>query len=146
MYQVLRTLSGLVGVLFVVLQGVAADKPQELVVTGERVTSEDIKNADASKTFSPAEFNAFIEQHTKEQCKRGVVRSRTDGTIFWIEQTSYSFEELGHELINRYKEHPFYCVDIRGPGYDIKRVNKLLRAVKDVTEIESITWGPDSSK
>jgi hypothetical protein len=114
--------------------------------TGARETR-DPGNAMVVRRLTPQELDTAVDRYASRQsCGNRALRARTDGSSFWIDGSAFTFDGFADELVRRYEARPFHCVDIRGPGYDARRVSKLLGRVRNATGIDSINWVPAASK
>jgi hypothetical protein len=117
----------------------AAQQSSSLTVSGEHVTKEDLKNATAVREFTPQEFATAAAEVNAQECRKGTLHATSDGRNVVLDGTSIKIDEFGTELLRRYNERRFYCVDVVGPGGDAKRVGKIMRELKG-SEITSINW------
>ena len=115
----------------------------QTVVTGKPVTSEDLKNARPVGTFTPQEFLRASDKYTQQQCRKGTVKATSDGSKILLGGTSFSDDEFANEIVRRNKQSPIYCLEIVGPGSDVKRTSALLQKLKG-TEISNISWRPSN--
>jgi hypothetical protein len=113
----------------------------EAVAKGRAVTTQDLKDATPVATFTPHEFSKAADDYAKSQCRKGSISATSDGSRISLDGTAYSDQEFADELVRRGKEHSIYCVEIIGPGSDVKRVSALLGRLKG-TSIESLKWRP----
>ena len=121
--------------------GTVAHATSQTDAAGKSLTTEDIKNATPVATFTPQQFVRATDQYTKEQCRKGTAKATSDGAKIILDSTPLSDDEFAAEIVRRSKQHPIYCLEIAGPGSDVKRTNALLRKLKD-TEIANISWRP----
>jgi hypothetical protein len=121
-----------------------AQQPPSSAVTGEQITQEDLKNAKVVREFTPEEFQATMDGITAKECKKGTLHATSDGQNIVLDAVSVSIDEFGKELLRRYREKRFYCVEVVGPGGDVKRTSRLMRELKG-TEITSINWRPQDN-
>jgi len=121
--------------------GAVAHAADQTGVSGKPLTTEDIRNATPVATFTPEQFMRATDQYTKEQCRKGTVKATSDGTKIILDSTLLSDDEFAAEIMRRSKQHSIYCLEITGPGSDVKRTSALLRKLKD-TEIANISWRP----
>jgi len=121
--------------------GAVAHAASQTDASGKPLTTEDIRNATPVATFTPGQFVRATDQYTKERCRKGTAKATSDGAKIILESTPLSDDEFAAEIVRRSKQHPIYCLEIVGPGSDVKRTNALLRKLKD-TEIANISWRP----
>lgn len=118
-----------------------AQQPSAPVVTGKHVTAEDLNGATPVRTLSVQDFNSSLDAFTAKQCEKSTLHATSDGKTVQLGDSSFGIDELGAELLRRYHDKAFYCVDVVGPGGDFKRTRNLMRELKG-TEIISINWRP----
>jgi len=125
----------------VLMSGLVVYATDQASVSDQQLTTEDIKNATPVATFTPEQFVRATDQYAKQQCRKGTVKATSDGAKIFLDSTSFSDDEFAAEIMRRNKQHPVYCLEIVGPGSDVKRTSALLRKLKG-TEIENISWRP----
>ena len=116
--------------------GQVHSQSHDLTVSGTTISDKDLRNATPVATVTPQELIAAAASH----CAKGTVHVKTDGSNFFLNAETLSFDRLSEALIRLSKKESDYCLEIIGPGADSKKLAKLSRELTDVTKIEHISW------
>jgi hypothetical protein len=110
------------------------------------VTGRDLKDASAVGKYAGGESKTASREKVAEQCRKATLHATTDGMTISIGTVAYADREFADEAIRIYKTKVFYCIEIRGPGYDPKRVATLSEWLKKTTDVQAISWVPLEEK
>ena len=111
--------------------------------TSDQEIASDHMDAELVQTLSTKDFLAESDRFTAAECKKGQAKATTsDGKVILLDGASYTLDSFADELIARYKQKKFYCVEIVGRSSERKDASHLLRRLRGVTQISSVTWQP----
>jgi len=114
-------------------------------ISNAPATSRDLGSASGVGKYS-GESKTASRQKVAEQCRKATLHATTDGKALSIGNVAYADREFADEALRIYKTTPFYCIEIRGPGYDKKRVATLSEWLKKATDVQAIAWVPADDK
>ncbi|HEX4480461.1 MAG TPA: hypothetical protein VH082_06605 [Rudaea sp.] len=117
-----------------------ASSSDTTIANGQPVSPGMIDTAKPKLSMTQAEFAEQLKKWTTDQCVKGRIEAATDGTNFFLDGHTFAFDNFTNELVRRGKAERIYCVEIIGPGSDVKRVSGLLRKLKSTTKIETVSW------